>query len=210
MLSKDYYKERINEVESSYNFNNGYQFLYCPWDSIGSHDVACITLNPRCREDKFKRMISDERGNSYEVEEFTTKSPITLQILKLCKFINKKPNQIIMGTICPFRSDDWQSFCKYNKKVKEEGLKIGEDFWQQVLNKKIKLIISLGEPTHKLITRFKKAELEITMTANYQKTSLKRYNAKDGTKIIALPHLSHFKLFSRKESLVQLEKIFNF
>ena len=45
MLSKDYYKERINEVESSYNFNNGYQFLYCPWSSIGLHEVACITLN---------------------------------------------------------------------------------------------------------------------------------------------------------------------
>ena len=28
--------------------------------------------------DNFKRMISDERGNSYEVEKFTTQSPLTL------------------------------------------------------------------------------------------------------------------------------------
>ena len=39
--------------------------------------------------------MSDERGNSYEVEKEISKSPITPQFLNLCEFLETEPKNVL-------------------------------------------------------------------------------------------------------------------
>ena len=73
MISKEGFLKNIEEYERQYSFKEGYKILYCPWDTIGKSDVAFISLNPgRPPSYADLKILSDERGNSYEVEKFTT------------------------------------------------------------------------------------------------------------------------------------------
>ena len=150
-------------------------------------------------------MLSDERGNSYEVEKRETQSPLTNQFLKLCSFLGIPPNQILTGVACPFRSDQWNDFSTGQK---EAGLKFGKLFWSKVLDEKIKLIITSGGIANKLITEIKDAKIETEKKACWANICLKRYSNSQNTKIVALPHLSRFKLFSRTECRNPLNAIF--
>jgi hypothetical protein len=204
-MDRDTLSKQLKKVELGFDFNDGYQLLYCPWGTLGSHEIACISINPSLREGHRKRMLSDERGNSYQVEAHQELSPITKQILKLCRRLGKQPDQILMGTICPFRSDNWKDL---RKDVKDVGLKIGKEFWGDVLSQKIKLVITLGDPAQKTICELFDADLELEIRANYQNTLLRRYNTETGIEIISLPHLSRFRLFSRWQCDAPLERIF--
>ena len=68
--------ELLKSAEKKYNFSDGFKLLYCPWDNISSSNIAFISLNPgNAPENAELRMVSDERGNSYEIEMDITKSP---------------------------------------------------------------------------------------------------------------------------------------
>lgn len=206
MIDKDDYLEKIQEYEKQYTFTDGYKILYCPWSSIGNLNTAFISLNPgKSPINADLKTISDERGNSYEVEKFTTQSPLTDQFLRLSSFIKLKPNQILTGVACPFRGDRWNDF---NSSQKEAGLNIGKIFWSKVLDEKIKLIITLGNETTKLITEIKDSKLEKEINSGWGNYNLKRYTNSKNTKIIQLLHLSTFKLFSRPKCITPLKEIF--
>ena len=88
MMDKNYWQNKLSTLERDYSFHEGYKLLFSPWNTIQKANHAFISLNPgRAPDGADLRVISDERGNSYEVEEFTTKSPLTAQFLKLCSFL---------------------------------------------------------------------------------------------------------------------------
>ena len=90
--------ELLKSAEKKYNFSDGFKLLYCPWGNISSSNIAFISLNPgNAPENAELRMVSDERGNSYEVEAHQELSPITKQILELCRRLGKQPDQVLMG-----------------------------------------------------------------------------------------------------------------
>ena len=204
-MDRDIVSKQLRQAELDLDFTDGYQLLYCPWKTLGTHEIACVSINPSLREDDFKRMLSDERGNSYQVEAHQELSPITKQILKLCHRLGKMPEQLLMGTICPFRSDNWNDL---RRDVKDVGLKIGKEFWGQALSSQIRLVITLGDPAQKTICELFDAHLEFEIRANYQNTLLRRYKTESGVEIISLPHLSRFRLFSRWQCDEPLEQIF--
>jgi hypothetical protein len=206
MISKNEVLTSINKYQKIYSFKEGYKILYCPWDTIGKSDVAFISLNPGKPPNSSElQLLSDERGNSYEVEKYTTKSPLTKQFLKMCKFINRKPSSILTGVACPFRGDRWSDFSKEQKKA---GLEIGRKFWSKVLDDKIKMIITLGNEVTKLITDIKDAQIELTINSGWGNNSLRRYKSNDNVEIIQLLHLSTFKIFSSINCKEPLKKIF--
>ena len=207
-MDREYFQKQLREVETELNFSDGYQLLYGPWKTIGSQNIACISLNPSLRNDDHKKMISDERGNSYQVEEFTTSSPITAQILKMCSYLEVSPEKVLMGTICPFRSKDWNTMKKDNKMVMERGLAIGREFWDQALSNRMNLVIALGKEATDTLCQLFNGEKELEIRANYQNTTLKRFRTNRNFKIISLPHLSRFLIFSRLACTAPLQKIF--
>ncbi|SVD71113.1 uncharacterized protein METZ01_LOCUS423967, partial [marine metagenome] len=75
MLKKKQIEKEITEAERTFNFQEGYKILYVPWRTINTSGVALISLNPGVPpENADLRVISDERGNSYEKDKYITKS----------------------------------------------------------------------------------------------------------------------------------------
>ncbi len=206
MINKNEFEKTVYEYEKKFNFSYGFKILYCPWNTIGKADTAFISLNPgKPPQSADIKTLSDERGNSYEVEKYITKSPITEQFLELTKFIKRKPENILTGVACPFRGDRWRDF---SLEQKQAGLDLGKTFWSKVLDKKVKLIITLGNETTELITNLKSANLELEINSGWGNYKIRRYRNYENIEIIQLLHLSTFKLFSRTNCRKPLEKIF--
>lgn len=198
--------ELLKSAEKKYNFSDGFKLLYCPWDNISSSNIAFISLNPgNAPENAELRMVSDERGNSYELEMDITKSPINQQFMKLSDFLDKKPSDFLTGAAIPFRSNNWESL---NKEQKIVGVEIGISLWKEMLGSNIKKIIVTGEEACKMVLKIKSAKLELSIPSNWSNTKLKKYVSKDGTEIFSIPHLSSYRLFLRDESVKQLKILF--
>ena len=203
-MDKNDWVNKLESIEKVYDFKKGYKLLYCPWDTIGKSSTAFVSLNPgNAPVNANLRLISDERGNSYEVEKNITKSPINKQFLELCKFLNKKPSEILAGTVCPFRSSSWNSL---TKRQRDAGIKIGQKFWSEVLLN-IDLIVCVGYESANIICGILDFEDDIIIDSGWGDLKLKRYNNSKNQTMVSLPHLSTFKLFSRQQCIGPLREI---
>ena len=211
-MNKIIWTKKLSDTDKRYNFFDGYKLLYCPWETIHEVKIAFISLNPgKPPQNAELREVSDERGNSYWVERKITESPITDQFLKLCDFIEKTPDEILTGAICPFRSMDWDFFMNgkvFTDKQKEIGLNLGAEFWKEAL-KNVSTIITVGNETTNSITKITDTKLTREINSGWGNVKLRRYeNHEKNISVIHLPHLSTYKLFSRPECREPLKKIF--
>ena len=206
MISKRDIEIEIKCIERQYNFTEGYHLLYSPWDTLDFAEIVFISLNPgRSRTGQEQRILSDERGNSFEVERFKTVSPLTDQFLKLAAFLSVTPKDILTGTAHPFRSNRWSDFSREQRLV---GLDFGKRFWSRILNNKRKLVITLGDQATRIITSNTDAQIEQEINSGWGAIKLRRYSTSLGFPIVQLPHLSTFRIFSRKESEAALTYVF--
>ena len=206
-MDRGYIENKILDIETKYNFSEGYKLLYCPWSTINQSSIAFISLNPGSKmpDEADMRILSDERGNSYEVERHTTKSPITHQFLELCKLLKKKPSDILTGTICPFRSKSWTSLSRGQR---DAGIIFGKYFWQRTLDN-ITLLICIGNDVASNMTSISDFKKEKIFDSGWGDIKIIRYKDSIGKTLIHLPHLSTFKLFSRKECIPVLKEVFD-
>ena len=204
---KKYVNNMIENTEKMYDFKEGYKLLYCPWDTISSAKIAFISLNPGGKTpcESSLRLISEEKGNSYELESNTTKSPITFQFMELCKLIGEKPINILTGTIFPFRSKSWESLTYEQRNA---GLLIGKQFWKKSL-RNLNLIICVGKTSTENIIDLSDFKEEKIYDSGWGDIKITRYKDSKNRTLIHLPHLSTFKLFSRPECLPPLKKVFD-
>ena len=187
--------ELLKSAEKKYNFSDGFKLLYCPWDNISSSNIAFISLNPgNAPENAELRMVSDERGNSYEIEMDITKSPINEQFMKLCDFLENKPSDFLTGAAIPFRSKNWESL---NKEQKIAGVEIGVSLWKELLGSNVKKIIVTGEEACKTVLKIKSAELKLSIPSKWGNSYLKKYVATDETEIFSIPHCLQVKHANR-------------
>lgn len=198
----------IRQEEELLDFKDGFKFLYCPAETISRAEVAFISLNPGRPPDQVSmREITDERGNTYEVESTYTKSPITKQFLALSNFINKKPSQILTGVAFPFRSNRWKDLTNTQK---SRGLELGKMFWLDMLSKSnLKLLILCAEEVKIIFNKDLDMKIDCEISANWSNIKLRRYTTNRRLEVIQLPHLSTYKLFSRPESESALKEIFS-
>tara|TARA_B100001093_G_C26840805_1_gene1020446 strand:+ start:1147 stop:1770 length:624 start_codon:yes stop_codon:yes gene_type:complete len=205
-MDREYIEKKILDIENKYNFTEGYKLLYCPWSTINHSSIAFISLNPGSKmpDEADMRLLSDERGNSYEVEMHTTKSPITNQFLELCKLLNKNPSDILTGTICPFRSKSWISL---SREQRDAGLMLGKYFWHKTLDK-INLLICVGNDVAKNIISISDFNKEKIFNSGWGDIKIIKYKDSKDRTLIHLPHLSTFKLLSRKECIPVLKEVF--
>ena len=94
-----------------------------------------------------------------------------------------------------------------NNLQKNAGLKIGQEFWSEALIN-IDLIICVGNVTAETTIKMLNFKIDIVINSGWSNIKLKRYKNKKGQKLIHLPHLSTFKLFSREECKDSLVNIF--
>lgn len=208
MRTKDDWTEILNQKAQELEFEDGFHLLYCPWETISSANVAFISLNPGRALPDNMYLTSDERGNSYEVEEHHTLSPITKQFLIMCRRFDIKPSQVLTGTAAPFRSGYWNHLSSTQRKG---SLAIGRQFWTEAVRHKkspIKLFITVSAEAKNLALALTCAKEEKTVPSGWAKVKLVRYRNDHGQYVVSLPHLSRYQLFSRDECKGPLASIF--
>lgn len=207
MVDADQWTQKLYSGEKSLGFNQGYKILYCPLATLNTAKVAFLSLNPGPAPLGAElRVLSDERGNSYQVENETTRSPITEQFLRMTKILRRTPLEILTGVAAPFRSAAWDSLSNAQR---EGSLRFGREFWGEVLLRTdLHLIIASSQQAAAMVCYITGAKLEAAVPSGWGTIELKRFRTRDGRRIIQLPQLSRYKLFSRSACIAPLKLLF--
>jgi hypothetical protein len=198
-MNKDEWYDRLCVVERELGLNDGFRPLYGPWSTLSKSRMAFISLNPgRAPSSTTKREMSDERGNSYVVERESTLSPITDQFLRLCALIKVSPDDVLTGVAVPFRTPAWNDIPPQHRK---RAIKVGQEFWAEPLKRNdLEVIVCCSAQATRAVVECLHAKLEETRPAAWGNITIHRYRALNGTPILALPHLSRFRLLGRSQS----------
>ena len=133
-MNRTYWKNQLRKIEAAYRFERGYKLLYCPWETLDHHKLVFLSLNPGARtphgSGPIEQAVSDERGNSYEVEQFNSCSPISDQFLRLCAFMAVAPAEVLTGVVAPFRSASWEAL---TVRQRDASMDFGQRFWDRAL-----------------------------------------------------------------------------
>lgn len=206
MRSKEEYFVQLDSLSKQFKFTEGFKLLYCPWQRISDARVAFISLNPgKAPKNIDLRTVEDTHGNSYLVERATTRSPLNEQFLAMCSFLNRDPEQILTGAFFPFRSGKWQDLDAIQI---EAGLSFCRPFWKSAITENCELVIVLSNFVAKQVVDLLDGKLEAEIPSGWGTTKLRRYISPSGTRVIQLPHLSTFRLFSREECMKPLRDVF--
>lgn len=198
-MKRETWQQRLESQEKEIGLNEGFKFLYCPWSTLVRAKLAFVSLNPGLPPDGADpRCVSDERGNSYEVERQVTRSPITEQFLLMCNFIDVQPKDVLAGVAVPFRSHSWNDLSAAQRAF---GLNVGAEFWAEAFKRgKVERVIVCSTEAATLVARATSADFMKEMPAGWGSQRIRVYRAASGTRIVHLPHLSRFRLFGRRES----------
>ena len=201
-----YWKQALADEEKRLGLDDGYKFVFGPWDTLNHAEIAFLSLNPgKCPDDFVKRTISDERGNSYEVEQDTTISPITNQFLLLARLLGVAPGEVLTGVAAPFRSHQWSDF---SRRQRSESLALGRRFWTVPLKRPdLRLILVCSKEAAKLVVDVTGASFDIETPAGWGNVKLRRYRCGGGKVVVHLPHLSRYRLLGRTLSEAALREI---
>ncbi len=191
--------ERLAAEETRLGLTQGFKMLYGPWATLGGCDTAFLSLNPGRAPDKAAmRTVSDERGNSYEVERLTTVSPLTDQFLRLAELIGRTPLQIMTGVVAPFRSDGFASLAPGQRAA---ALALGQDFWRGPLSAPgLRLVVAVSREAAEMAVALTGARYDGQVAAGWGDHVLRRFRMPDGGRVVHLPHLSRFRLVGRPAS----------
>ena len=199
-MNRQAWDSLLRRKEKELGFSEGYKFVYGPWDTLSGAEVAFPSLNPGKAPDKAdKRTVSDERGNSYEMERCMTKSPTTDPFLRLAEVLGRHPADTLTGVAAPFRSDNWKGLSRSQRTA---SLELGRYFWRVPLNQRsLRAIVASSNQAAKLAVEVTEASRKPeTIAAGWGNTKLRHHRFGDGKFVLHLPHLSRFKLLGRKRS----------
>ena len=231
-MAKDLFQNIIDQIENFYQYHDyklGWRFLTCSKAVLkSSPKIAFITLNPggsRMRDDH--PSASCEEGSPYLNESWGGKKPgeskLQIQIQKMFNKIHEKLNypdskrelieSTLSGHFVPFRSPSLKDL-GYEK----EAFDFGEKLWSKILQsiQPPELFVCIDHKTTKRIRKIiatiynlpegKPCKLE----TGWGNTTADIFEFGDNAqiKILRLPHLSRFTLFTREKSKEEVENIF--
>ena len=203
-LDRAQWEDALRSREQQLGYTQGYKLLFCPWATLKRARVAFISLNPgRPPDGADLRVVSDERGNSYEVERSYTASPITEQFLQFCDFLDVAPSEVLTGVAAPFRSCGWGQLSSVQK---NEALAMGTAFWSQALNQEIKMVVAVSKEAARVAQDALGARFETAIPSGWGEVQIQIFQGAHGRRLVQLPHLSRFKLFGRPGSEPYLRK----
>ncbi len=205
-MKREDWHQRLVAVEAELGLRDGFRFVYGPWATLQTGRIAFLSLNPgRASSNSVMQEVSDERGNSYAVERYTTLSPITDQALRAFSVLGAQPHEVLAGVVCPFRTPSWNDL---TKEKRDQALALGREFWSQPLQRPgIELIVCCSTEASKAAVTWLAARHEASASAGWGDIAIHRYRTGTGVPILALPHLSRFRLFGRPQSEEAIRKL---
>ena len=117
----------------------------------------------------------------------------------MCEFIGKDPEEVLAGTLMPFRTTNW------NDRRDRPNIDLTLPFWCEVLAAgKIREIFCMGRKVESAVVKLTEAKLTLKIPANWGKLSIQRYETKSGARIFGLLHFSTYKMFGRPKCISQI------
>ncbi|MCB1340890.1 MAG: hypothetical protein KDK24_07480 [Pseudooceanicola sp.] len=204
MLDRNHWQALLESEEGQRGYSDGFKLLFCPWRLVETADSLFIGLNPGSDPSgEFMRIASDERGNSYLVQRAARHSPIAAQFEALCAFVGRDPQEVLTGTLMPYRTPRWQA------RRDRPNIAVAAPFWRAIFESgRLGHVYCMGKVVEDEIVSLTGARLEAQIPANWGDLTIRRHVAPDGMRIYGLLHLSTFKMFGRAECLPQLAELF--
>jgi hypothetical protein len=186
----------------------GWRFLTGPQRALTTADVAIVTLNPRGtarHERTLAESWSCEAGNAYAVESWRGQppgsDPLQRQILALVSALGSAPDETLMGHFIPFRSARIEHLAP-----RKEATMFGLRLWRwAAAQSPARLYVCVGKDDAGvgIATAIHASPIEDRPTG-WGDVTMRLYRATDGRAVLALPHLSTFKLFSRADCVARV------
>ena len=197
--------EGLRNTASGLNFREGFKLLYCPYSLMnGDTRILFLSLNPGYAPSHFnKESVSDERGNSYEVELSETSSPLNRQFIELIQLLGISSDEVLTGAYVPFRTDRWSDLSKHQEK---KSLEIANAFWNPLIARH-PLTICCGNTVFEDVYRNLRSKGAVKkIHSGWGNASIKICNH-HSNHVIGLPHLSSYRLLSNERSRRVLVKL---
>ena len=231
-MPDDIFQDTVKEIEKfygEYGYELGWRFLTCSKNVLKSNPkIAFITLNPggsRIRDDHDSP--SCEKGNPYLDENWKNRppgeSPLQVQIQKMFAKIREKTNcsgserefieSALSGYFVPFRSESRDKLPH-----KKEAFEFGEKIWLKILRTvQPELFVCIERETTERLRKIIETAYRLPEGKSYKlQTGWGNYTAdivefgnSAEVKLLRLPHLSRFTLFTREASEKAIENIFS-
>ena len=200
------------QIEQAYQESGnkmGWRFLSCPASNLDKSKVAFVGLNPAGNAPEDRDGFGMPEGKcAYRDESWLGKEPgqavLQQQVLALFDRLGQKPEEVLSGQFIPFRSPRFQQL-----KSPQFSLKFGEKLWSHAFaSAKPKLVVTLGFDTLPYIQRVLGVDGLEKVPVNWGNYCARRGRFSGGT-LVALPHLSTFKIMKRLKSAPALDELFN-
>ena len=231
-MANDIFQDIVHQIENfhqEHGYNLGWRFLTCSKTVLKSNPkIAFITLNPggsKIRHDH--PSPSCEKGSPYLDESWGGKkrgeSKLQIQVQKMFGKIHEKVNypgserelieSTLSGHFVPFRSPSLKKL-----KYKKEVFAFGEKIWSEILaSVQPRLFVCINTETRERLRKIIENVYKLPERKSYKpRTGWGDYTAEiiefgDNAqiKLLWLPHLSRFTLFTREASEKEIENIFS-
>ena len=202
-------KSKIEQEYAEGEYGLGWRLLSCPIDSIHSAKICFIGLNPAGKTPDIKNDgLSSEIGSSYKIESWGKHlpgaAPLQKQICKMFEFLGVSADEVLSGNLIPFRSPRFADLPN-----RKRAMDFSKTMWREILtHSNAELVICMGNDVTRSVAQLLKINTLEKLSSGWGKVSI-YVGDKDGVKVIGLPHLSTFKLFSRLECQSYLHEAFS-
>jgi hypothetical protein len=176
--------------------------MYTREAALAHAKVALVGLNPGGDQEDEPPSWEPAEINAYIDQRWGKSgglSPLQEQVGLLFEALGVQPNEVFAANFIPFRSPSWSQLPD-----KEGALAFGRGLWTNILTRSprppFRLFISLGKQSGRELATLLKACFVRQHSVEWEPQKIDEYVAPDGRTVLALPHLSRFRIFGAKRT----------
>jgi hypothetical protein len=180
----------------------GWSFMYTREADLAHAKVALVGLNPGGGPKDEPRSWEAEEINAYIDQRWSNGgglSPLQVQVGLLFEALGVQKNEVFAANFIPFRSPSWSQLPD-----QEGALDFGRCLWTNILTRSprppFRLFVSLGKQSGRELATLLKACFVRQHSVEWESQKIDEYVAADGRTVLALPHLSRFRIFGAKRT----------
>lgn len=182
----------------------GWSFMYVPEARLASAKVALVGLNPGGSQlDPPNEWDYQGGENAYVDESWRNLEPgshhLQVEVRSLFDALGVAGNEVFAANLVPFRSPSWDRLPDQHG-----ALKFGREIWEWVLSQSpARLFVSLGKRPGEELAQLIGATLHSSTPASWGPQTIDTYRNEAGQVVLALPHLSRFKIFGNGRTVAR-------
>ncbi|WP_374658323.1 hypothetical protein [Phenylobacterium sp.] len=194
-MDADHVERLIAEAYNARGDGLGWRLLGGRWATLKTADVAFLTLNPGGAAAEPDR-LSCEEGSIYVVERWPgyddELAPLQRQVQCLFRMIGVAPDEVLAGYMVPFRSRSWRSL-----RDRAGAVAFGRDLWSELLaSRRPRLVVTISGVVFEAMRDMLDGGDVRSLNSGWGSARIRMCDYHGG-RLVGLPHLSRYRLFSR-------------